>query len=156
MGYGGGGQPRKFYWKQVAEIRKLLDRKVSEANSSIDFEKYLLICEQLGEEPDPSRMPLETTAFPAEVQVAFFILDYLPDRYEGMSGTYLGKDWSSAQFFLDLYEVEDRKIDVYFMKTYEMLVVNARAEEAERKRKAEERKKTPASGGPKYTHNVRG
>ena len=42
------------------------------------------------------------------------------------------------------------------MKTYEMLVVNARAEEAERKRKAEERKKTSASGGPKYTHNVRG
>ena len=101
-------------------------------------------------------MPLETSAFPAEVQVAFFIFDLLSDRWDGMSGTYLGKDWSSVHFLLDLYEVEDPKIVVYFMKSYEILLVNHRAEEADKKRKAEERKSKSAGGGKNYTHNVRG
>ena len=100
-------------------------------------------------------MPLETSAFPAEVQVAFFIFDLLSDRWDGMSGTYLGKDWSSIDFLLNLYEVEQPKIIVYFMKTYEILLVNHRAEEADRKRQAEERKRN-ASRGKNFTHNIQG
>ena len=100
-------------------------------------------------------MPLETSAFPAEVQVAFFIFDLLSDRWDGMSGTYLGKDWSSIDFLLNLYEVEHPKIIVYFMKTYEILLVNHRAEEADRKRQAEERKRN-ASSGKNFTHNIQG
>lgn len=113
------------------------------------------MCEQLGKEPDPEKMPLETSAFPVEVQVAFFIFDLLSDRWEGMSGSYLGKDWSCVDFLLDTYEVEDRPTVVYFMKMYEILVVNAKSEEAERKRKAEERKQK-ASSGKNFTHNVTG
>jgi len=93
-------------------------------------------------------MPLETSSFPEEVQVAFFIYDFLPDRWEGMSGTYLGKDWSSVHFLLDLYEVENKKVVIYFMKTYEILVVNDRAAKAEQNRKAEERSKAPRGGPP--------
>ena len=127
---------------------------VKESSASIDVEKYLRICEELGQEPDPKRMPLETSSFPVEVQVAFFVFDFLPDRWEGMSGTYLGKDWSSANFLFELYEIEEPKVITYFMKLYENILMNYRAEEAEKKRKAEERK--AKSGGKNYTHNVRG
>ena len=41
------------------------------------------------------------------------------------------------------------------MKMYERIVVNYRMEEAENKRKIEERK-TRTSGGKQYTHNVSG
>lgn len=100
-------------------------------------------------------MPLETSAFPAEVQVAFFIFDLLSDRWDGQSATYLGKDWTSVPFLLDLYEVEDKKVVVYFMKTYEILIVNSKMEEAEKKRKADERKQK-AGSGKTFTHNVKG
>ena len=154
MGYGGSGQPRKFYWKQVTRIQELLEKKVAEQDAKIDYEKYLRICEQLGEEPDPKRMPLETSAFPAEVQVAFFIFDLMTDNWEGNTGSYLGKNWSSIEFLFDTYEVEDRPTVVYFLKSYEILIVNYKAEEAERKRKAEERK--AQRGGKNYTYNVKG
>ena len=39
---------------------------------------------------------------------------------------------------------------------YERILMNYRAEEAERKRKASERKSKPGGDGKKYTHNVRG
>ena len=54
-------------------------------------------------------MPLDASAFPHEVQVAFFVFGLLPDRYEGMSGTYMGKDWSSANFIFDTYKIDDIK-----------------------------------------------
>ena len=54
-------------------------------------------------------MPLDASAFPVEVQVAFFVFDLLSDRWEGMSGTYLGKDWAPAKFIMETFEVEDTK-----------------------------------------------
>ena len=132
----------------------MLARYIREQSSPISVDKYLEICEQLGEEPDPQKMPLTELDFPAEVQVAFFMFNLLSDVWEGMSGTYMGKDWSQCSQLFKVYEVEDPKITIYFMKLYERILMNHRAEEAERKRKAEERK--AKSGGKNYTHNISG
>ena len=125
-----------------------------EQNSNFNIDKYLSICEQLGEEPDPQKMPLTESAFPDEVQVAFFMFNLLSDVWEGMSGSYMGKDWSGCNLLFSIYEVEDKKQVLYFMKVYERILMNYRFEEAERKRKADERKSK--SGGKNYTHNVKG
>lgn len=101
-------------------------------------------------------MPLKPSDFPAEVQVAFFVFDMLSDVWEGMSGTYMGKDWSGAELIFSIYEIEDRRIILYLAKMYERAVVLSRMQEAEQKRKAEERKQKASSGGKKYTHNVTG
>ncbi len=114
----------------------------------------MLVCEQLGQDPDPAKMPLEPSDFPEEVQVAFFMFNLLPDNYEGMSGTYMGKYWDGIEYFFKLYDVDDRKTIIYLMKMYEIKIVNYRAEKAEQKRKAQERK--AKSGGKNYTHNVKG
>ena len=41
-----------------------------------------MICEQLGEEPDIERMPINEAAFPTEVQYAMFLHGLLPDQWE--------------------------------------------------------------------------
>jgi hypothetical protein len=125
-------------------------------SSQFDVEKYLLMCEQLGQEPDPAKMPLDSSDFPEEVQVAFFIFSLLSDNWDGMSGTYLGKDWTQCTQLFELYEVENKKETLFFMKLYENIIVSYKSEEAEKKRKAEERKAKSAGGGKQYTHNVRG
>ncbi len=101
-------------------------------------------------------MPLEVSEFPEDVQVAFFMHDLLSDKWDGMSGHYLGKDWTQCQHLFELYDIEkrDRVNMLYFMKMYEAQLVKTKAEENERKRKAEERKQQTA--GKKYAHNVRG
>lgn len=101
-------------------------------------------------------MPLELSEFPAQVQVAFFIFDLLEDRWEGMSGSYMGKSWGSLKYFFDLYEVEDRRETLYIMKMYEGILIKDRAKKAEKKRKADERRRQSAGGGKQYTHNVKG
>tara|TARA_B100000085_G_C18233445_1_gene386896 strand:- start:24 stop:323 length:300 start_codon:yes stop_codon:yes gene_type:complete len=99
-------------------------------------------------------MPLTPSDFPEEVQVAFFMFSLLPDHWEGMSGTYMGKYWDGIDYFFKLYEVDDVKTIIYIMKMYEAKIVNYRAEKAEAKRKQEQRKSK--SGGKNYTHNVKG
>jgi len=100
-------------------------------------------------------MPLEPSDFPEEVQVAFFMLSYLSDNWEGMSGTYMGKVWTDLEYLFKLHKIQNPRVILYFMKLYEKLIVEYKMEEADKKRKAEERKAKPAGGG-NYTHNVKG
>lgn len=122
----------------------------------MELDTYLALCEQLGEEPDPTRMPLELSEFPELVQVAFFVFSLLPDNWDGMSGSYMGKYWDGLEYYFKLYEVEDPKTVLYVMKMYEGIIVSHRANKAEQKRKAEEKKRKSAGGGKSYSHNVSG
>ena len=99
-------------------------------------------------------MPLEVSGFPAEIRVAFFLYGFLEDRYEGMSGMYMGKNWTMIEFLFSTYQIEEPKIILYFMKLLENITVGYRSEQAKRKQKADERKS--ASGGKNFTHNVKG
>jgi hypothetical protein len=100
-------------------------------------------------------MPLSYSDFPSEVQVAFFMFSLLSDVWDGMSGMYMGKDWSSADFIFKTYEINNPQEILFFMKLYERELMSQRAEEAEKKRKASERK-SKQSSGKQYTHNVKG
>lgn len=99
-------------------------------------------------------MPLTLSDFPHEVQVAFFIFDFLPDNWEGMSGYYLGKLWGGVDYLFKVHRVDDIPTILYIMKLWENIIVTHRAEKADKKRKAEERKS--AGGGKNFTHNVKG
>ncbi len=99
-------------------------------------------------------MPLTLSDFPHEVQVAFFIFDFLPDNWEGMSGSYLGKLWDGIEYLFKVYKVSDESTILYIMKLWEGTIISHRSKKAEHKRKAEERKS--AGGGKNYTHNVKG
>ena len=55
--------------------------------------------------------------FPSEVQEAFLVHSCLPDRWDGMSGMFLGKDWAALGTLLDVFEIEDRKTVVMMLKS---------------------------------------
>lgn len=66
-------------------------------------------------------MPPSRNELPYEVQIAFSIHDMLPDRWDGMSGSYFGKDLSALGTILDIYEVEDKKSVIFWLKNIEAL-----------------------------------
>ncbi len=84
-------------------------------------------------------MPLTDADFPVEAQVAFFIYTYLPDRWDGASGTYMGKDWASLPIIFDLFEVEDRKFVFQLLKIIESTTIDTTNDKISQKRKASER-----------------
>lgn len=78
----------------------------------LNKEKYLMMCEQMGTEPDPDRFPIEMSDMPYVVQLAYSIYQALPEYYIslGMSGSIFGgKDKASLKSLLDIYEVKDAR-----------------------------------------------
>jgi len=69
-------------------------------------EQYFEMCELMGTEPVSEQIPVDMVDFPEEVQQAFQIYYLLRDVWEGMSGTYMGKDFSTIFEFFRLYDVE--------------------------------------------------
>ena len=73
----------------------------------------------MGKDPDPDEMPPETQDFPLEVQEAFLLNTMLPDRWDGASGSYMGKDWGALESLLKILKVSDWKTSTFFLKHIE-------------------------------------
>lgn len=117
------------------------------SKSQRKWDEYIAVCERLGKEPDYNKMPMDDGDFPYEVQLALLIHSVLPDRWDGMSGSYLGKDWSALGTLLNVYEVEDQRIVSFFLKQVDMLQTKQLNEELEKERKKGEKKFTPSQKG---------
>ena len=116
----------------------MLEQKFSKSQKKWD--EYLVVCERLGKEPDYNKLPMNEGSFPYEVQLAFFIHSLLPDRWDGMSGSYMGKDWSAVGTLLDIHDIEYKKTVIFFLKYIDIYASNQINEEMDAKRKQAERK----------------
>ncbi len=67
------------------------------------------MCEQMGWEPDENQIPIDPATLSLEVQHTLILLNSLPDKWEGMSGSWMGKDYSGLSAIMDIYEMEDRR-----------------------------------------------
>ena len=129
----------KFYYDQVTYVGELLEQYYNVNSQFKSYEEYVVVMERLGREPDPSKAPLEVYHFPLEVQEAFAIHAMLPDRWDGMSGTYMGKDWSALSTMLDIFNVEHKREVATFLKYIEHFNSKKINAEGEKQRKARER-----------------
>jgi len=67
------------------------------------------MCEQMGWEPSEEEMPIDASSLDTSAQYALILLNVLPDKWEGMSGTWMGKDYSGLAAIMDIYEIDDRR-----------------------------------------------
>ena len=63
----------------------------------------------MGWEPRYDDMPVDPSTLSLEAQQALTLLNALPDNWEGMSGTWMGKDYSGLEAIMNIYEIQDRK-----------------------------------------------
>jgi|19_taG_2_1085344.scaffolds.fasta_scaffold00206_6 hypothetical protein len=60
----------------------------------------------MGIEPGEEDLPTDLMELSEESQLAFDIYRYLSERWDGMSGTYLGKDYNILPFLFEHYKIE--------------------------------------------------
>ena len=73
----------------------------------------------MGWEPDENQMPIDPSTLSLEVQQALVLLNALPDNWEGMSGSWMGKDYSGLSAIMDIYEIDDRRAVFELLKQAE-------------------------------------
>ena len=79
----------------------------------MDIDQYLLMCEQMGWEPKEEEIPVDPSTLPIESQQALVLLNALPDKWEGMNGVWLGKDYAGLADIMSIYQIEDNKLEVF-------------------------------------------
>lgn len=102
-----------------------------------------MLCEQMGMEPDPSRLSKNLSDFPPVVQLAIRVYAKLPDLRVslGMEGSVFGgKDYSHFNNICELFHLTDEYDRFITMQVCEHLesnrIAKEQAELKKRKRKA--------------------
>lgn len=101
------------------------------------------MCEMMGEEPTEEGSPLEFDDFPVEVQNAFELYQVLQDVWEGMSGTYMGKNMSGVDDLFNIYQVPQE--EKRFVLELIALIDSERMKTLSEKRKQEDSLKSSKS-----------
>ena len=76
----------------------------------------------MGWEPKEEELPQDGANLSLECQQALTILNALPDNWEGMNGTWLGKDYSGLSAVMDIYQVESRREVFELLKEAESIL----------------------------------
>jgi hypothetical protein len=78
-------------------------------------DQYFEMCDAMGSDPVESEIPVELSDFPFEIQEVFNIYYLLTDVWDGMSGTYQGKNTSIVFSLFELYKIDKEDQLVYLM-----------------------------------------
>jgi len=75
-------------------------------------DRYLKMCDQLGQEPDPTELPPDWEDFPPIARDAMNTFAVLGDRIFPEIG-YIGKDFTNLPVLMEIYGVEDRDKELF-------------------------------------------
>lgn len=89
------------------------------------------MCHILNSEPIEEEIPVERGDLTYETQLIFTLYDILPARWEGFSGTYMGKDLSPLNVLIDQYSLS--RSEVGYLWTIMPIIDNFVAEDIARK-----------------------
>lgn len=78
-------------------------------------EQYFSMCEQLGSSPILSEIPIEFEDLPEDCHYAMQIFNILPDKIDGFSGFYFGKDFAGLSDIMSIMSVQDKYHTLHFL-----------------------------------------
>lgn len=98
----------------------------------------------MGTEPLEEEVPIDFGDFPFVVQQVIQIFTILPAVYEGMSGTYMGVNYSILPYlFEEVFQVDDKQLAMKLL----LIIANIIMQQHTEKQKARDRKNKVTKGG---------
>ena len=99
----------------------------------MNLDQYLQMCEQMGWEPKDEEMPQDPSDLSYNVQGALVLFNTLPDIWEGMSGSWMGKDYSGLATIIDIYQLDNKREVFDLLKVAEREAAKYYAEKAKQR-----------------------
>lgn len=131
-----------FVQEEKEELLKRLENLYVNLDTGMTQEKYLKICEQLGQEPNPDKMPPAWEDLPEIAQTAINTFNALGDRVYPEIG-YVGKDYTNLPILIDIYGIEDSD---YFLEILNWLDARAIKKSSDNLKKEYDKLKRKSSG----------
>jgi len=132
-------------------VLKRLENLFKNLDSGFTRDKYLELCEQMGNEPIEEEIPPDWEDFPDVVVYAINTFNMMGDRVFSEIG-YTGKDYTNLPLYLDLYEIQDTE---YFLQLLSWLDSRAIKQSSDDIKRQYEKAKRQ-SGGKRNKTNITG
>ena len=116
---------------------------MNNADTGMTRDRYLEMCEQMGNEPVQEEIPPDLADFPPIVTEALHTFNMLGDRVYPEIG-YMGKDYTNITHYLDLYEIEDKE---YFLSLLAWLDARAIKKASEEMKRQHDKLKRQSNSG---------
>jgi len=104
---------------------------LNNTDTGMTRERYLEMCEQMGNEPIEEEIPPDMSDFPTIVSEAVSTFNMLGDRIYPEIG-YVGKDYTNLNHYLELYGVEDKEYFLYLLSWLDSRTIKKSSEEMKR------------------------
>jgi len=138
--------------EQKELVLKRLEDLFKNLDSGFTRDKYLELCEQMGNEPIEDEIPPDWEDFPDVVIYAINTFNMLGDRVFPEIG-YVGKDYTTLPEYLDLYEIQDKE---YFLQLLSWLDSRAIKQSSDELKRQYEKAKRQSSGGKRNKTHITG
>ena len=102
-------------------------------------ERYLKMCEQLGQEPKEDEIPPDWGDFPDIAVQAMSTFSMLGDRVVPDIG-YMGKDFTNLSCYIEIYGIQDTELFLEILTYLESRAINQSQEQLKREREKLKRK----------------
>jgi len=127
----------------MEELFKRLEKYFQNSDAKMTKDRYLNMCEQLNQDPDPERMPPGIEDFPEIVLDAINTYNSLGDNVVADIG-FVGKDYTSLPYYFEIYEVtnlEDKRTFLEILNYLESRAIKHSQEQMKKERDKLKRKK---------------
>jgi len=102
-------------------------------------DRYLTMCEQMGQEPKEEEIPPDSEDFPDLVAYALNTFHSLGDRVYPDIG-YMGKDFTNLPLYIEMYSIEDNELFLEILTYLESRAIKQSQEALKREREKQKRK----------------
>ena len=102
-------------------------------------DRYLTMCEQMGQEPKEDEIPPDFADFPELVAYALNTFHCLGDRVYPDIG-YMGKDFTNLPLYIEMYGIEDKELFLEILTYLESRAIKQSQEALKREREKHKRK----------------
>lgn len=128
--------------EQKEKLIERLERLFQNSDTGMTRERYLDLCEQMGNDPIPEEIPPSWEDFPEIVVDAVATFNSMGDRIQAEVG-YIGKDYTNLNHYLEVYGVEDKE---FFLQLLNWLDARAIKKSSEEMKRQLEKMKRQSSG----------
>ena len=137
---------------QKDEVLNRLERLYNNLDTGMTRERYLEMCEQMGNDPLEEEIPPDLEDLPEIVNLAVNTFNMLGDRRYTVIG-YVGKDYTNLKYYIELYGIEDIE---YFMVLLSWLDNRTIKKSSEQLKREYEKAKRQSSSGQRSQTNIKG
>ena len=134
--------------EQKEKVIERLEKLHQNLDTGMTRERYLELCEQMGNEPIEEEIPPDWSDLPEIVTYAVNTFNLMGDRVYPEIG-YVGKDYTNLNHYIELYGIEDKEFFLHILSWLDSRAIKKSSDQLKREYDKMKRKSSGKQSSPR-------